>query len=404
MQANANPPPLEQISDAARRTAEAVESLRAELVAVRGRVDALEGQLLESQAAQRRTAERIERVAAEAERLKGLEALIPQIEALREAHVRADERIEAVATQLLRIARLENTVAQLGTALGQEIEAQAQVLRGEVAAQAKQRVDDGRAVAREIQALGARLEAAERFGPRLDALARRQDEETQAIHAAVGRIEQVAADGPRFEESLSRGEQRFTAQLAGLAARVETLDAAIGAWRERIEAQSEAVRAAQGVADLMQAEVARILAAHHATSEAQRVAEGRVDATLAATRDEIEARWERFLAERAKHWAAWSRAIDTREAETRAAIDAARAEVLDQVDALQAGLEAGLGIQARDVTELHRQVAAFVRGLHDFSRQASETLEPGLPSADPSAVSAERRQALRRALRARREP
>lgn len=396
--------PLEQLSEASRRTAEALESLRAEMVAYRGRIEVLESHLHESQASGRRTAERVERLAAELERLKGLESLNGQIEALRENHVRTDDRIQQVAADLARIGRVESAVAQLRTEAGQEIEAQSQLLRGEIAAQTKRRVEDGRDVARELHSLATRLDQVERLAPRIEALSRHQDEAVQAIHGAGARIDALATEAPRLEEALRRTEQHVAVEVAGLAEQVAALQADIGTWRARIEAQSETVRAAESVADAMQLEVARILTAHHSTAEAQRVSEGRVDATLAAMRDDIEARWERFLAERGKHWAAFAREIDTRETAVRDEISAAREAVETRIDELQAGLDIGLEIQSKDLAELQRLVAAFVRSLRDVVAESAETFGASLPSADPSSESAERRQALRRALRARRSP
>jgi DNA repair exonuclease SbcCD ATPase subunit len=396
--------PLEQLSEASRRTADALESMRAEMVAYRGRIEALETHLHESQAAGRRTAERVERVAAELERLKGLEALNGQIEALRESHVRTDDRIQQVAGELTRIGRVEGAVAQLRTEAGQEIESQSQQLRGEIAAQAKRRVEDGRDVAREIQSLATRLDQVERLGPRIEALARHQDEAVQAIHGTEARIDALATDAPRLEEALRRTEQHVAVEVTGLAEQVATLQEAIATWRARIEAQSETVRAAESVADAMQQEVARIHAAHHSTAEAQRMAEGRVDATLTAIREDVEARWERFLTERGKHWSAFAREIDTRETAVRDEIAAAREAVETRIDELQTGLDIGLEIQGKDLAELQRLVAAFVRSLRDVGAESAESFGASLPSADPSSESAERRQALRRALRARRSP
>lgn len=144
--------------------------------------------------------------------------------------------------------------------------------------------------------------------------------------------------------------------------------------------------------------------AQRAAAEAQRLAEGRVESTLQAMRDEIEARWARFLVERQRDWDVLARDTAAREQALRADITASSEAATAEAEALQAALEAGFEALGKDLTELKQILAGVSRQWRDTATEAAQALAVELPSSHPTVVSVERRQALRRALRARRGP
>jgi len=395
-------PPLEQLATAWRQTAEAVEAMRAELAGVRSGVEALWNHLEQTQAVQQRTADHVERLRAEIERLKVVDALGAQIEALREAHVRTDGRIQQVATEAGRVARAETALAQLRHEVTEQLDARERALRSELAGHDKQRIEDQRQIGRELQGLLARLDSVERLPAAITAVDHRLGEATQDLHRVHARLDEAAAAGVKQQEASRRAEQQVLIAVAAQDARLTELAAEVDAWRARIDAQNEVVRAARGVADEMREAAGHIERSQHAAAEATRLAEGRLDVTLDVLRQEIEARWARFLTERQRQWDALARATDERESALQAELAADRGSATARDDELQETIEAGFEAAGRDLAALHHLMGAFVRRWREAADELSATIGPGLPSGDPAAVSAERRQALRRALRARR--
>lgn len=393
---------MDQLAELARQTVASVETLRAEWGQLRGRVDTLEQHLGETHAIQRRTAEHLERVSAAVDRLQRVDALAAQVDAIRERHIATDGRLENLASELVRLNHLEARMSQIRDEVAQQLAERERVGRGEILAQTQQRVEDGKQVARELQALAGRIQSIEKLPGRIEVVDRGQHELAQQIQAVAVRVEASQASFGRLEETVRRGEHAVANAVEQQAAAVDDLRAEIAAWRERLEQQSEAVRGARQVVDVMRAEAASINQMMHAAAEAGRLTEGRVDATLSAMREEIEARWERLMRERQATWDAFKRDIDAREQAVRDEIDRLRADLAGQADDDRSAAEAGFEALGKDLTELQRVLAAVSRQWRDVAHAGAEALAVELPSTSPSVVSAERRQALRRALRARR--
>jgi len=401
MQRQATVPSLDQLTEASRRTADALESLRAELVGLRGRIEALEHHLEAAQAVQQQTAGRVEALAASVQR-RGFDGLAGQVEAMREAHERTDHHIQQIAAEFARVNRMETTLSHLRDETIQQLDAREGNLRDAIGAQATQRIAEGRQIGRELQALAGRVEGLERLGQRVDALGRQHDETVKSVHQVVLRTESLGAEDARLEEARRHSDQRLAGEIADWANRTTALGDEVGAWRERLGEQGETVRAAHGLADQVRQEGERLQQAHRASAEAQRIATERVDAAVAAMRQDIEALAARLAADRQQHLELLIHMLDEREARLQADLAGGDQTIDGKLEELRAGLSAALALQATDLAQLQRLITAFVRGVRDQSAELADALGAQPPSADPTAVSAERRQALRRALRAQR--
>jgi hypothetical protein len=188
-----------------------------------------------------------------------------------------------------------------------------------------------------------------------------------------------------------------------LQVQLQDLGATVGHWQGRLDDQTETLREARNLVDQAGQEADRLRVEHHATREALRVGGERMDSALASLRQEIEARWEQFLASRRQDWTTLTQ---ERGAEQRALADALaalRGGIDAELALLSEGLSAGLDLGRQDMDSLRHRMGLFMRGLRDAVLAGAESLEVDLPSSDPGAQSPERRQALRRALRARRQ-
>jgi hypothetical protein len=216
------------------------------------------------------------------------------------------------------------------------------------------------------------------------------------------RIDAMAKLGAQRDEALRRSEQGLGSRLAGQGERLDEVESLVGEWRQRIEQQLETVRESQGIAQQMQVEAERMRRESHAAAEAWRVAEGRVDESLASIRQDLQQRWERLQGERRNDWEAHQRLHLSEQRDVREAREAAMVEVESELEALRQELQSGFEVTGRDLAELKHRLGAYFRNYQALVAETNEAFEVNLPSDDPAAGDPERRQALRRALRARR--
>jgi chromosome segregation ATPase len=399
--ASTAPDSLDRLADALRRVTADLEAQNAAAVRLQGRLEALEAHLASTQAAQADLAVRLEQLA------RGAQApprghLDSQLEALRAGHSHTEERLERLADRVDTLGRLEARVAELRTELSRQIDAQDRALRTELATLAERRAADDAELGREIQLLQERLNGHELYGGRLEMLDRRQGEVALAQQQLAVRAEDIAEQRTRLEDAMRRYEQQLEARVDGLSARVNELQEELAAWRQRIDAQDETLRAARTVADEVRTEAVRLQEAHHASAEAQRIAERRTADAVEAVRRESAGEWERFRAERRQDWERLAAAT----AERDAAQARAMASGLEAAERRAAALEAGLAAEHDHRTAA---LAALRTALELMLRRWGEAMSEleaalGERAASPQAPGpAERRQALRRSLRARRE-
>jgi hypothetical protein len=242
--------------------------------------------------------------------------------------------------------------------------------------------------------LGARIEALESAAAQDDTerhittMRREIAALTLGVRAADERAEALERRPPRPEPTT-------VARVDELAAELRECRVAIESWQARIEEQSRTVREAQELAEVMDAKAAAMVVAHHATAEAQRVAEGNLRGLLQ------ELRWDTFLVARQHDWAALAAGNEVRD---RATADAAN-RLTEEVDAVRGAterLEAVHEETAEEIRLLRQSVVRSLDTLRDALVTAGGLVESGVPYDERSDVLEERQKALRRALRARR--
>lgn len=401
--ANAQHALLEQLADAAQRNADALASQDSVIGALRARLAEMEGLAREREQADLRRNEQVERLAAAVDRLLGDHSLAGQVEALGAQQMRLAERAEQLAVDLRRIDQLQAGLTQLGRELTGELTSRDHALRSELQAQSRQRVEEGERLNRSLQPLVARGEAITAMDKALESLARQQTDLLRQLQAQDVRLGDLAASlGPRDEQARQQ-EQRLRATILESRAQMQELAATVGRWQGHLEAQSETLREARGVVEQARLEADRLRVEFHASKEQTRVAAERVDAALVGLREESAGIWEQFLTRRRLDWTTLAQ---ERLAERQALADelnALRGGMDAELVALAEGLSAGLELGRQDLDSLRHRMGLFMLRLRDSVLAGAESFDVDLPSGDPGAQSPERRQALRRALRARRQ-
>lgn len=401
--ANAQHALLEQLADAAQRNADALASQDSVIGALRARLAEMEGLAREREQADLRRNEQVERLAAAVDRLLGDHSLAGQVEALGAQQMRLAERAEQLAVDLRRIDQLQAGLTQLGRELTGELTSRDHALRSELQAQSRQRMEEGERLNRSLQPLVARGEAITAMDKALESLARQQTDLLRQLQAQDVRLGDLAASLGSRDEQARQQEQRLRATILESRAQMQELAATVGRWQGHLEAQSETLREARGVVEQARLEADRLRVEFHASKEQTRVAAERVDAALVGLREESAGIWEQFLTRRRQDWTTLAQ---ERLAERQALADelnALRGGMDAELVALAEGLSAGLELGRQDLDSLRHRMGLFMLRLRDSVLAGAESFDVDLPSGDPGAQSPERRQALRRALRARRQ-
>ncbi len=403
MDANEQQALIENLAESSRRSADAIEQLGAQMVALRGQVQTIDERMGELRKLQHESAERVERLASEVDRLRADRSLGAQIEALRGSQTEAQSRLEGLEGKLRRVEQVEASMGQMQREIGSQIEDRERALRSEIEAQSRQRGDDGAQVARELRSLEERVEKALAYREKLEVLEHGRNALSGEIEDLTERLEALDERGTRAgAERQKRSQHAASSQIEGERQRIDALEEVVGGWQERIERQLETLQESQAIAQQMQQEAERLRRESHAAAEAWRVAEGRVDEHLAQMRQDIEERAQRLEDRRRNGWEAHGRLHESERREEREAREAAIAQIEETMDGLRQELQTGLEVTGRDIAEVKHRLGGYFRSLQQQLAETAETFEVNLPSDDPAAVDPERRQALRRALRARR--
>jgi chromosome segregation ATPase len=359
--------PITQISETTRRSAARVEALALELANLRTRLDGLDARVEGANSASLSTGERVESLRAEVKGLNWVEPALNRLQA-EMASTQATQRHDAAQAVSQLQDRLVSEIDRLGAELGR---------------------------------LTVRVEALQSLTPRLDALERERGAVARSISAVDARVDQIAAERTGFQEELRRTDQRGLQRLEELLEPLKELQIEIDAWRGRIDQNAETVREVRTVADHMRAEVGEIRQEHHATAESQRVFEARVEGLLTAMRRESAEEWQRFLSQRDADWILLARANEQRDAAAealRADLDAAVARLAE----VEAELPVGLARQVQALAELRRDLQQAFSGWRESFTEATAIVEGIVGQGETAAALEERRQALRRTLRAQR--
>lgn len=401
--ANAQQALLEQLADASQRNADMASSLDSAFGALRVRLAELEELAREREQSERRRSEQLERLGGEVERLRADQNVSGQLEALGAQQVRLADRAEQLTTELRRVDQLQASLAQMGRELTSEIASRDHALRAELQAQGRLRAEEGERLGRTLQSLIARDEQVGAQGRTLESLGRQQTELLRAMEAHESRLDGFVAALAAREEAARQLEQRLRGSSMELQARLQDLTTTVSHWQGRLDEQTETLREARGLVDQAGQEANRLRVEHHATLEALRVGGERMDGALAILRQEIAARWEQFLAGRRQDWTTLSQERGVEQRAVADALAALRGGIDAELALLAEGLSAGLELGRQDMDSLRHRMGLFIRGLREAVLAGAESLDVDLPSSDPGAQSPERRQALRRALRARRQ-
>jgi len=304
-------------------TAAANSALEAELEAARHQLARLQTEADEQQAASRRAAEELR------ERLQG------ELEA---AQRDAQQRVAALQAELEQLrtdnAALQSELASGGEAAGAAIgQAQARVAELETSLDEVARKTEEQLAAKqaELESAGAQLQALEARAQQdqaalselqaaLDAQQGALLEARQAREAAQAGLDQARAEQAALQSQLASGDEQAAAALAQAQARVAELEQAIDAARTELETSQAALAEA------------RQQAAGRAESEAE-------FERLQTQAGELEDRLEEQARHAAEELAAKQQELDTLHAATETAIDAAVAQLRDEITELAQRLE-----------------------------------------------------------------
>jgi chromosome segregation ATPase len=365
------------------------------------RVEALEKHLEASQAVQARLADRLEHVAGALERMRRVETLEKQLETVLARQTQATERVDQVVGALDRLGRIETAMGQLRTELGLQLAEQTETVRQDLSAAAHQRADDNARIGREVQMLMGRVDATETLHNRLAATERQQSELSLQHNQLTVRIDDLGEERLSLTEQLHRVEQQVVSRLQGFAAELTPMQTDIEQLREEIRRQTETVREARQVADLMRSEAAELHRDQHATAEAERIFEANIVVQLDALRKEAAEEWARFLALRSREWTSHAQLTDAREAVLRDLVAEARAAGAARDAAIETALEAADRSLAGTIEDTRRLLALIVDGLRQTAAVAAGHHLPETAAEEAPADLGERRRALREALQAR---
>jgi hypothetical protein len=157
------------------------------------------------------------------------------------------------------------------------------------------------------------------------------------------------------------------------------------------------------VAEEMREEAVRLREEHGRTAEAQRVAEARVEHSLAALRQESADTWETFIGRRTREQQETERHRQTNEETQRVALAEALEALEHRIQGRLREIDGRMAIDEEALDTLRRVMAEVVVRWRDEYQEAARAVEALLPGSAKPALVEERRQALRRALRARRD-
>jgi chromosome segregation ATPase len=360
-------PPSAQLSETMRQSAARIESVAAELVALRARIDSLDA----------------------------------RVDAGNTAVQQSVERAEALRNELGRIGRLEAALVQLRNELSHEQDVRQRALHDEVHGLQARMADETRRLGLEVGLLVQRIDTVEALSPRLDGLERERAGLARTVQAQEPRLDALAAERAAYQEDLRRVEQRAQARLEAIQAQLRDQETELDQWRGRIESQAESVREARAVADHMQDQALRLGEDHHALAEAERLFEQHVEGLLTEMRREAIEEWQRFRRERAADWATLTRANEARDGLDQTLVERVDA-ILARLGALEADVPAGLAARANEVRAVRQDLAGALGAWRQALGEATEIVEATVGQAETPAAVEERRQALRRALRAQR--
>lgn len=394
---------LNQLALTSEKTADAITGLQAALTALRGQVETLSIQvtgLRDIQSANADQLAKIEHRLTAAERLGDLDGRLAAAQAAGE---KTADRVEALAAEMARIGRVEAGLEQVRRDAAAElrtIEDRAKAERAELDRRHAAQLTDTAAALEQLRAAMLPKDAAQE---RFTAQDRARQELLDAVGRLTARTEALAGERAALEDITRRSESAAAARIDGLAKRIDDQHDAIGQWQARIEHQERTVSEARAIAAGVERTAEAVRDGERAAAEASRVFEARVESALDTFRQEASDEWRQHLALHDADRVQAERDRLRRSGERQAALDAALEAIDARLDALRQAIDHGLAERAEETMALYQQLAESFAAARDAFVASARAFEAPLPADAQPAMLAERRAALRRAMRARRE-
>ncbi|MCC7019935.1 MAG: hypothetical protein IT332_09280 [Ardenticatenales bacterium] len=394
---------LNQLALSNEQAAVDITALHSALVAMRGHVDTLTTQLAGLRDIQTANADQIAQVA---HRLTALDRLAPLEERLTAAQAageRTSERVEALAGDVARLGRVESGLGQV---------------RSELADQLKQLEDRGRAAGAEQERRHASLAAEtavalsqlrdslltkDAANERFIAQDRARQETFDALGRLTARVEALGGERTALEDVTRRHESAVAVRVDGLNKRVDDLHELHQSWQARIENQERTVSEVRAIGAGVERTAEAIRDGERVMAEAARVFEARVESSLDAFRQEATEEWRQHLAQHDAARVQAERERAQRAADRQAAQDELFSGFEARLQSLQTALNDGLDRRGEETLVLYQQLAEAFAAIRDAFVGGARIFEAPLPAEAQPAMLAERRNALRRAMRVRRE-
>lgn len=394
---------LNQLASAGAAVRSEVETLVAEVVALRGRLADAERALEAVQAGRAEDVERMERLIGQRQVEGRLDGLEERLGAAQAAGQRAAERIEAVAADVTRLNRFDAALDTVRRDVAEQLSAHVETLRAERTASEARTERRAADFAESLRSLADSVAALSPVTERIEALERaRKGIEAEAQRNAAA-IEAFAGERHALTDTLQRGVSDMANRAGELQGDVQGLRAELTTWQARIEHQVTTLEAAKTLVAEVRAKGDELLAAQREAAEAQRIFEGRVDATLAAVRRETADEWTAFMAQREREHEQAGRSLREELALRDEALREAIAAVDERFAALGVEHERGRQALETDIFDLRQMLLGALARWRDGLDDLIKDSEDSIPADAKPHLVAERRRALRRSLRAARD-
>ncbi|MEO8083021.1 MAG: hypothetical protein ABI780_04310 [Ardenticatenales bacterium] len=394
---------LNQLAQSGEQAAADITTLHSAVVSLRAQVETLTAQLSGLREVQAESATLLGQVHHRLAALDRLSAAEERITAVQAAGERTAERVEAVAADLARVARIEDGVGQIRVEMVDQLRQIED--RGHIERAAQDKRHD--ALASETAVALAQLRQSamtvDQANERFTAQERARQELFDGIGRLTARVEALGGERSTLEDITRRADIAASARIDGLAKQIEAQLETIAAWQKRIEQQERIIGEARQIAADVERAAEAMPVAQRSAVEAARVFEARVESSLDTFREEATEEWRQHLALHDAARAQAERDRVQRSGERQAALDAAFHDIDERLTALQAVIDAGLAERAEETMALYQQLAESFAVIRDSFVTAARVFEAPLPADAQPAMLAERRTALRRAMRARRE-
>lgn len=394
---------LNQLAQSGEQAAADITSLHSAMVQLRGQVETLGAQLSGLREVQAENATLLGKVHHRLAALDRLSAAEDRIAAVQAAGERTAERVEAVAAELARIGRLEAGIGQIRTDMADQLRQLEDRGHAERTAQDKRHDALAGETAIALAQLRQTMLSLDHANERFTAQDRARQELFDSIGRLTARTEALAGERSALEDLTRRSDSAASARIDGLAKQIEAQLDVIATWQARIEQQERTVGEARRIAADVERVADGLRDGQRSASEAARVFEARVESSLDTFRDEAAEEWRQHLALHDAGRAQAERDRVQRAAERQAALDAAFADIDARLAALRTLIDDGLAERGEETMALYQQLAESFAAIREAFVTSARVFEAPLPADAQPAMLAERRSALRRAMRARRE-